>query len=197
MALAMAPQWCHSGAMNLTQYIDRLRHDLTVAAEAGGEEARALADRLTAPLESAAQLVLLEALTAAADEITVELAPGSVEVRLRGRDPQFVVTPPPNGEGPSAADTAGPDHDLAQEAHATSDAAMRAALADEGGTARLNLRLPETLKTSIEEAARAEGLSLNAWLVRAAAAALDAGVASQPVRPRGHSGGQRFTGWLR
>lgn len=177
--------------MNLTPYIDRLRRDLAAAAEAGGDEARALADRLTTPLESAAQLVLLEALTAAADEITVELAPGSVEVRLRGREPDFVVTPPPPVESP-ATPADDPDVDPTRLG-----AAGRAALADEGGTARLNLRLPETLKTSIEEAARAEGLSLNAWLIRAAAAALDARAGSHQARPRSPSGGQRFTGWLR
>jgi len=180
--------------MNLAPYIDRLRQDLAVAAEAGGDEARALADRLSAPLESAAQLVLLEALTAAAEQITVELAPGSVEVRLRGRDPDFVVTPPPPVVGPEVTPS---EHDLVPDpAQLSPDAAGRAALA-EGGTARLNLRLPDTLKTRVEEAARAQGLSLNAWLVRAAAAALEAGVGSQPVRPRSVSGGQRFTGWVR
>jgi hypothetical protein len=90
--------------MDLTPYIDNLRRELAVAAEAGGEDARALAERLTAALESAARLALLEALSAAADEITTDLAPGSVEVRLRGRDPGFVVTPPPvepaTGEAP-------------------------------------------------------------------------------------------------
>lgn len=179
--------------MNLTPYIDRLRRDLAAAAEVGGDDARALADRLTAPLESTAQLVLLEALVAAADEITVELAPGSVEVRLRGREPDFVVTPPPPVEGTTA-----PADDLDADLHqAPLGAAGRAALADEGDTARLNLRLPETLKASIEEAARSEGLSLNAWLIRAAAAALDARTRGQQARPRTPSGGQRFTGWVR
>src|SRR5882672_3270640 len=84
--------------MNLTPYVDNLRRELAVAAEAGGEDARALAERLTASLESAARLSLLEALSAAADEITRDLAPGSVEVRLRGRDPEFVVTPPPDAD---------------------------------------------------------------------------------------------------
>jgi hypothetical protein len=181
--------------MNLSPYIDRLRRDLAVAAEAGGEEARALADRLTAPLESAAQLVLLEALSAAAEEITVELAPGSVEVRLRGRDPDFVVTPPPPTEG---ADRATSDQDLAPgQTGLTSGAAGRASLADEGGTARLNLRLPDTLKARIDEAASAEGLSLNAWLIRAAAAALEAGEQGRRAMPRSASGGERFTGWVR
>ncbi|TMR25926.1 hypothetical protein ETD85_44320, partial [Nonomuraea zeae] len=84
--------------MDLAPYVDRLRRELAVAAGAGGEDARALAERLAAPLESATRLALLEALSAAADEITRDLAPGSVEVRLRGRDPGFVVTPPPGGQ---------------------------------------------------------------------------------------------------
>ncbi|MFB9488564.1 hypothetical protein ACFFR7_15025, partial [Nonomuraea dietziae] len=85
--------------MHLSPYIDGLRRELALAAEAGGEETRALAERLSATIESAARLALLEALSAAADEITRELAPGSVDVRLRGRDPQFVVTlPTPQAE---------------------------------------------------------------------------------------------------
>src|SRR3954453_49661 len=80
--------------MDLTPYIDNLRREFAVAAEAGGDDARALAERLTAPLESATRLALLEALSDAAGEITRDLAPGSVEVRLRGREPDFVVTPP-------------------------------------------------------------------------------------------------------
>ena len=63
-------------------YVESLRRELAVAAEAGGPDARALAERLTGPLESAARLALLEALSAAAGEITRDLAPGSVDVRL-------------------------------------------------------------------------------------------------------------------
>src|SRR6185312_7861098 len=91
----MAPLWCHSGAMDLTSYVDSLRRELADAAELGGAEARALAERLSGPLESAARLALLDALSAATDEITRDLAPGSVELRLRGREPSFVVTTPP------------------------------------------------------------------------------------------------------
>ena len=71
--------------MDLQPYVDAVRHELGVAAAAGGQDARALADRLTAPLESAIRLALLEALSEAADQITRELAPASVDVRLRGR----------------------------------------------------------------------------------------------------------------
>ncbi len=62
--------------MDLTQYVEDFRREVAVAADAGGEDARALAERLAAPLESALRLMLLNALSAAADEITRELAPG-------------------------------------------------------------------------------------------------------------------------
>src|SRR5436305_6463993 len=94
--------------MDLTPYVENLRRELAVAAEAGGEEARQLAERLTAPLESAIRLTLLEALSAAADEVTLELAPGSAELRLRGGDPEFVVTPPPAEVAEVAEDEASP-----------------------------------------------------------------------------------------
>ena len=81
--------------MNLELYVENLTRQLAVEAEAGGDEARALAERLVAPLESAIRLTVQDALAAAAEEITTELAPGSVELRLRGRDPEFVVTLPP------------------------------------------------------------------------------------------------------
>jgi hypothetical protein len=160
--------------MDIAPFIDTLRHDLAVAADAGGDEARALSERLTAPLETATRLMLLEALAQAAEEISLELAPGSVEVRLRGRDPEFEVTAPDPTPTTGAA--------VAPPVPADED----------GGTARLNLRLPESLKQSIDAAASAEGLSLNAWLVRAAAAALTSG----PASPTSTTG-QRFTGWAR
>lgn len=173
--------------MNLTPFVDTLRHELAVAADAGGDDARALAERLAGSLDAAARLMLLEALATAAEEITCDLAPGSVEVRLRGRDPDFVVTPAPA----DATDPAGADADAG---HGAMMAPSR--FDDEGDTARLNLRLPASLKQGIEEAARAEGLSLNAWIVRATAAALEPGAARRPVRAA-TTGGQRYSGWAR
>ncbi|MFD3328351.1 toxin-antitoxin system HicB family antitoxin [Streptomyces sp. NPDC058701] len=171
--------------MDLTPYVDTLRRELAVAAEAGGEDARALADRLTAPLESAARLTMLNVLSDAMNEITRELAPGSVDVRLRGLDPDFVVTLPPSGGGP--AESAAPAEPLKPQAPVD---------ADEGGTARVNLRLPSHLKARAEEAASREGLSVNAWLVRAVSAAVDGGAAPRtPERTR--TVGQSFTGWVR
>src|ERR1700761_5220795 len=80
--------------MELERYVNHLREQLNVAAAAGGDEARALAERLTAPLDAAVRLTLLDALSVAAAEITRELAPGSVDLRLRGGEPEFVVTAP-------------------------------------------------------------------------------------------------------
>jgi hypothetical protein len=183
--------------MDLTTYVDSLREELAVAAEAGGEDARALAERLTAPLESAVRLALLEALSAAADEITRELAPGSVEVRLRGRDPDFVVTPPP-----AEAAQGGLRNALAGAIEVTMGVRPPAASAESdesGGTSRITLRLPEQLKPRIDEAASRMGLSVNAWLVRAVSAALGQpeGQAARPADPGEGSLGQSFTGWVR
>src|SRR6266481_5726688 len=79
--------------MDLARYVDHLQTQLATGAESAGEEARALVERLAAPLDAAIRLTLQDALAAAAEEITCDLAPGAVEVRLRGRELEFVVTP--------------------------------------------------------------------------------------------------------
>jgi hypothetical protein len=170
--------------MNLTSYIESLHRELMTASEMGGDEARSIAQRLTAPLESASRLVLLEVLSDAASEITREIAPGSVDLRLRGRDPEFVVTQPPppesfegSGDGPTI-ETPSPVGDTG-----------------DGGTSRMTLRLPEHLKLRIEEAAARDGLSVNAWLVRALSASLEPGE-ERRTRRRSPPGGQRYTGWV-
>lgn len=150
--------------MDLTPHVAGLRQELAVAAEAGGADARAAAERLTAALEPAVRLTLLDVLSAAADEITRDLAPGSVDLRLRGREPGFVVVPPAGGPEPA-----------------------RVPEPDDASTARINFRLPEPLKARIETAAAREGLSVNAWLVRTAAAA------AEPPRSSRH----RHSGWVR
>jgi len=166
--------------MNLAIYVESLRQQIGAAAETGGPEATAVVERLSAGLEAATRLVLLETLSAAADEITRELAPGAVEVRLRGSDPDFVVTLPSY----SSEDV---------EGARTTPLSVVTESDEEGGTSRLNLRLPEGLKTRIEEAARREGLSLNAWLVRTASAAVEG---PRGQAPRNSSGSQRYTGWV-
>jgi hypothetical protein len=171
--------------MELDSYVDSLRQELLVAAEAGGHDARALAERLVAPLDSATRLILLEAMSAAADEITRDLAPGSVEVRLRGRNPSFVVTPQPTEEA------------FDDRAVPRSSAPVARTEGDEGGTSRINLRLPDSLKLRAEQAAEKEGLSVNAWLVRAVAAALEPDDGDGQARRLNPRGRQSYSGWVR
>ncbi|MFE2724630.1 toxin-antitoxin system HicB family antitoxin [Kitasatospora sp. NPDC059327] len=189
--------------MDLTPYVENLRNELAVAAAAGGDEARALAERLALPLDSAVRLTLLNALSAAMGEVTRDLAPGSVDVRLRGLDPEFVVTAPPGSGGfHSAAPSVASSMASSVVPPLAPTAAPGVSESDETGTARVNLRLPAHLKARAEEAAGQEGLSLNAWLARAVAGALEGGhpgvrpaVDSGTRAPRG-SGGQSFTGWV-
>jgi hypothetical protein len=176
--------------MDLTSYVSNLGREFATLAEAGGEESRALVERLTGSLDSAIRMTLLDALSAAADEITRELAPGSVELRLRGRDPSFVVTAPPAEPFGLTAETSavldgGPEGELL--------------IAEDGPAARINVRLPEQLKTAIEEAAASQGRSVNAWLVRAAATTLQRSERDQRPAPPGSGKRtkQHFTGWVR
>jgi hypothetical protein len=161
----------------------RLHRDLRVAAEAGGEETLAVAERLASGLESSIRLVLLDALVEAAGQISRDLAPGAVEVRLRGRDVDFAVTPAGGVSTPVA--TAGTT--AAEEA----DEGV-----GDGGTARLSLRLPERLKPKVEQSAAAAGLSVNAWLVRSISALVETS-ASPTAPPPTVITGQRHTGWVR
>jgi hypothetical protein len=167
--------------MDLTPYVEDLRRHLAVAADAGGNDARLLAERLMGPLDSALRLTLLDALSAAADEITRELAPGAVEVRLRAGEPEFVVARPPDEEPAGAVPAPPPPPPDA----------------DEGGMARINLRLPEHVKAGVEQAAGRERLSVNAWLVRVVAAALAQDESGRGPRQRRGGIGETYTGWVR
>lgn len=179
--------------MDLRPYVENIQHQLVVAAQAGADDAPALAERLLAPLDAAIRLALQDALAAAAEEITCELAPGSVEVRLRGGELAFAVTPPFD-----ASTGADDDRDDSPQLGATPGEAPRdPADADDGGMARINLRMPENLKARVEQAAAAEGLSVNSWLVRAASAALERGDTRRGPARNLSRGKQHYTGWAR
>jgi hypothetical protein len=185
--------------MDLTQFADSLRRDLSQAAEAGGEDIRAAAERLALALDPAIRLTLLDALSEAASEITNELDGTSVEVRLKGREPVFVVTghaPLPPHEPPPAPEPPRPS-ESAEE------------LDGEDSVARITLRLPESLKVRAEELAATRGQSLNTWLVNAARLAasgnFDLNISStgismgmSPGAPgRNRSSNKRIQGWVR
>jgi predicted transcriptional regulator len=165
--------------MELAPYVNDLQRQLVDAAANGAEDTRAVAERLAIGLDAATRLVLLDVLSAAVGEITRDLAPGSVDVRLRGREVEFVVTQPsPETDGDGAVVASVVTGDL-----------------DDASTSRTTLRLPDALKARVDEAAAADGLSVNTWLVRAVAAAL------QPKERRSAQRtlrtGDNFAGWAR
>jgi hypothetical protein len=173
--------------MDLDRYVVDLRVQLAAAAEAGDADARAMAERLSVALDAAARLVLLEVLSDAASEITREIAPGSVDVQLRGRDPVLVVT---RAVVPTFAEIASVPTD-ASEAGETNPVEPL----DDTVTSRTTLRLPDRLKSRVDQAATEDGLSVNAWLVRAIAAALEP--KSRRAAKRETRDGDSFTGWAR
>ncbi|MFC4338099.1 hypothetical protein [Salininema proteolyticum] len=170
--------------MDLTPFVESARRELAAAADPEGAN-REVAERMAAALDPTIRLMLLNALSTAADDITLEMAPGSVEVRLRGGEPSFAVDQPASEPQPQA------------ETPEPSSATTAPTEGDDGPMTRINLRLPERLKARIEEAADREGRSANAWLVRAAATVLDTPNRT-PSAPRvTTSGSNRLTGWVR
>lgn len=177
--------------MDITPYVDSLRRDLLAAAESAGEEARQTAERLGYALDPSARLALMEAISQAASEITAAMPAGSVDVRLDGRDLDFVVQAPqatsptpPVPPAPPAPPVPG----------------------DDEGLARITVRMPESIKVKADEAAAAAGQSLNTWLVNLVRSAtsdhaihVDVDLSNVPFGgdfPFGKRGNRRVTGWL-
>ncbi len=180
--------------MDITPYVNGLRRDLTTAAAAGSPEVQDAAERLSLALEPSLRMVLLEALSHAAAEISQDLGGGAVDVRLKGRDPQFVVTPPPP--------------ELPEAEHAPAEPAVDAdEPAEDDAVARITLRLPESLKQRAEAAAADRDQSLNTWLVGAVRRALkdksiniDLDLSGIPFGGRGKrrgGPGHSVSGWAR
>jgi hypothetical protein len=167
--------------MDLDRYVSELQAQLAVAADTADPDARAVAERLSAALDAATRVMVLGVISDVASEITREIAPGSVDVVLRGRDPLLVVSRPsaPQAELPAAS--------------AASAAEVAAEPLDDTVTSRTTLRLPDRLKARAEQAAAEEGLSVNSWFVRAIAAALEPSVRRAPRREPKR--GDSFTGW--
>jgi hypothetical protein len=163
--------------MDLTEYVDALRHSLTTAAAAGGEQARETARLLAEAVDPAVRLAVMDALSAMAAEVTDALENTLVEIRMRGREPEVVVE---TAEHPASAESSVQGEDD---------------VPDDGSVSRISLRLPEAIKARAEAAAAADGTSLNAWLVRAVSDALRGSQSSASGRSR--ASGRRYTGFAR
>ncbi|HEY2543084.1 MAG TPA: toxin-antitoxin system HicB family antitoxin [Gaiellaceae bacterium] len=151
--------------MQIDGYVQALREDLARIAAVGDESTARAAGLLSVALESAVGRRLLEALSEAALELNSQLEDGRVEIRFAGSDPELVYVPDEESAPPAAE-------------------------ADEAFTARITLRLPESLKTRLDAAASLHGVSVNTWLVQAL---------HRTLEPRTPSGGsrRRLTGYGR
>lgn len=193
--------------MDITPYVEHLRRDLLAAAEGAGDELRNAAERLGFALDPAARLALMEAISQACSEITAEMPSGGVDVRLDGRDLAFVVDAAP--VAPAAPQPPAPPLPPSPEDDDN----------EAGSTARITLRLPESVKAKAEDAAADAGQSLNTWLVSVVRAAtrqgainVDIDLSSLPQflgdnfpfggggpggsRGRGRNSSKRMNGWV-
>jgi len=170
--------------VDLSPFVDRLRRDLADAAAAAGSEVQAAAERLVLALDPAVRMVLLEALSEAAAAISAQLDTETVDVRLNGREPEFVVTrlAPADGAGP-----------LAPPAPPVPPSPP---IADEGGQARITLRLPDVVKARAEELAVDLSQSLNTWIVDAIRDGIDGQGAGAPAPRPSRGRTRRVQGWV-
>jgi hypothetical protein len=166
--------------MDLSEYAESLRRELTSITKFAGEDIARAAEMISETLDSSIRLALLDVLSAAADEITAGLDGATIDVRLTGTQPEFVVTVTHGADEPGAESTEP---------------------GDEAGSARVTLRISESLKARVEAAAIAGGMSVNAWLVRAISRALETpagGPRTRSASPPGRKGlGKRYTGFAR
>jgi HicB family len=147
--------------MNVAAYVEALQQDLANVAGIGDEAVAEAARRIAAALESSLRLRLMDAVGEAAAELTNQLPDGHVEVRVTAGDLELVYVPDPGAPAPTSLE------DL---------------------SARITLRLPETLKTIVDAAAQEAGVSANTWLLQQITRSAD------PKR-RHHKGGRRMTGY--
>jgi hypothetical protein len=143
--------------MQIDGHIQALREDLVRVAALGDESTTRAAELLSVALEASVARRLQDVLAEAALELNAQLDAAHVEVRIAGRDPELVLVHE-DGSVPEPV--------------------------DEAFSARITLRLPESLKQRIESAAAREGGSVNAWLVQALQRAVDS--------TRSPSGGREF-----
>ena len=129
--------------MQLEPHVEALRAELAALGELGDENVAAAAERLSQALGPTLGLRLLGVLSEAALEVSAQLTTGHVEVRLAGQEPSLV--------------------------YVEAEEASPAPLAEDGLSARITLRLPDSLKASLEAAAAREGVSVNTWIVKALA----------------------------
>jgi hypothetical protein len=142
--------------MRVDSYVQAVCEDLGRVAAVGDESTARAAELLAVALEASVGRRFQEALAEAALELSGQLEPGTVEVRVAGSDLELVHV---NDAGPATAEAS-----------------------DEAFSARITLRLPESLKSRLDQAAANNGVSVNTWLVQAL---------NRVLEPRSANGGSR------
>jgi hypothetical protein len=175
--------------MDIGRYVAQLRDDLAAAAAPGDDQTQRTAALLGAAVEPAARLALIDALTEFAAEVSTALGDRTVEVRLDGRDVRVALSPDTVGEP------------------ATPPPPPRGPGMDSGDISRITLRLVEQIKGQAEQAAQAQGVSLNSWVAQAVQGALSGqgrrrgrgswgDAAGGPGGPGGPDDGRHLRGWV-
>lgn len=179
--------------MNLTPYLEAVRDGVTSAAALGDDATRQVAERLAGAVEASTRLALIQALSDGAAQMSAEVAPTSVELRMSGPDPELVVIVPMPGAEPTLLLPQNPTDPATQ--------------ADQPGgedeaVARVSLRLPASVKAKVDQMADRDGISTNAWLLRAILTSLGETAApagpphpDMPARPAPRRGS--IQGWVR
>src|SRR6478735_3760279 len=152
--------------MQTANFVEALQRDIRELAQIGGDELVQAAQRLEGAVKQSATLRLIDVLTQVALEISSQLPNGHVDVRIAGQDPELVFVEEEGEEAPAAQ------------------------AGDDGLSARITLRLPDSLKNAVERAAESEGVSVNTWLVRALQRAVSGGGGGRAVRT-----GKRISGY--
>ena len=146
--------------MNIAAFVEALQQDLAAVAAMGDEATAEAARRISAALEPSLRLRLMDVLGEAAVELTSQLPDGHVEVRLAGGDPELIYVEERSEPVPTG---------------------------DDSLSARVTLRLPETLKAVIDAAAQEAGVSANTWLLQQ--------ISRSTGSKRRGPGGRRMTGY--
>lgn len=174
--------------MDLQPYVDSVREGVNNAAALADESSQEVARKLGAALDSSTRLALIQALSDAAGDISADLAPASVDVRINGGNPDFVVTVPEARSEPTVLQ---PEPAVESDAEDEAEDSL-----DDEPVARISLRLPASVKAKVDDAAEKDGISTNAWLMRAVLDALpgrrrpEPPQAPQPPAPPGGLFGQ-------
>ncbi|HEY1829757.1 MAG TPA: toxin-antitoxin system HicB family antitoxin [Acidimicrobiales bacterium] len=151
--------------MKMSLVAEGFRADVEAVAELGDELVGEVAERIAAVLARSVPSRILDLLSHVAAELNEELPDGRVEIRLTGDDVEFTYV----GDQPAPPE------------------------GEADVSARITLRLSESLKTRIEEAAARQALSVNSWIVRLLERGV--GISAGTQNDRSSRGGKRLRGY--